>query len=62
LLVAAAVLPATFSAVSTSGPIAWNGIASFWLKNGAVATWFVVMTSVMGTTLYAQRREQAVAS
>lgn len=62
LLVAAAVLPATFSAVTSSGPIAWNGLASFWLKNGAVATWFAVMTVVMGTTLYAQRREQAVAA
>lgn len=61
LLVAAAIAPATFSAVTLSGPIAWNGIASFWIKNGAVASWFVVMTMVLGTTLYAQRREGLLA-
>ncbi|HTU64161.1 MAG TPA: hypothetical protein VMF89_37105 [Polyangiales bacterium] len=61
LAIAAALVPATFSAVSLSGPIAWDGIASFWIKNGALITWLVVMTIVLGTTLYAQRHaEQAV--
>lgn len=60
LLVAAAILPATFGATVTDGPIAWNGIASFWLKNSAVAAWLLVMTVVVGTTLYAQRREGAI--
>lgn len=61
LLVAVAIAPATFSAVTLTGPIAWNGVASFWIKNSAVASWFVVMTVVLGTTLYAQRREGALA-
>jgi len=59
LVVAAALVPATFSAVSLTGPIAWDGIASFWVKNGALITWLIVMTVVLGTTLYAQRREEA---
>jgi hypothetical protein len=62
LVVAAALAPATFSAVTMSGPFAWNGALSFWLKSGAVATWFVVMTVVLGKTLYAQRREAGLAA
>ena len=61
LAVAAAIVPATFSATTLEGPIAWNGFASFWLKNAAVGMWFLVMTVVMGTTIYAQRREGALA-
>lgn len=61
VVVAAAIAPATFAATTADGPIAWNGAASFWLKNGALCTWFLVMTIVMGTTLYAQRREGALA-
>ena len=61
VLAALAIAPATFSAVTLSGPIAWDGIASFWIKTTAVAAWFVVMTWVLGSTLYAQRREGALA-
>jgi hypothetical protein len=56
LVVAAAFVPATFSATTLEGPIAWNGVASFWLKNGALLSWLFVMTLVLGSTLYAQRR------
>ncbi|MET0385548.1 MAG: hypothetical protein ABW321_06300 [Polyangiales bacterium] len=62
LLTAAALAPATFSAVTLSGPIAWDGVLSFWVKNGAVVTWFAVMTVVLGKTLYAQRRPAGVVS
>lgn len=61
LAIAAALAPATFASVASSGPIAWNGILSFWLKNGALITWLVVMAVVLGRTLYAQRRVAGVA-
>lgn len=60
LLTAAALAPATFSITTLTGPLAWNGILSFWVKNAALAGWFVVMTLVLGKTLYAQRHEEAV--
>lgn len=61
LLVAAALAPATFAAVSLTGPIAWNGLLSFWVKNAALVVWFIVMLIVVGKTLYAQRAEEGLA-
>lgn len=57
LLIALALAPATFAAVSLEGPFAWDGILSFWVKNTAVIAWFAVMIFVVGKTLYAQRRQ-----
>ena len=37
LLVAAALAPAAFTALSFTGPIAWDGLLSFWVKNIAIA-------------------------
>ncbi len=39
LVVAAALVPATFTALSFDGPFAWDGVLSFWLKNIAIAVW-----------------------
>lgn len=57
LLVAAALTPAAFTALAMQGPIAWDGLLSFWVKNGAIALWIVVMTLVLAQTVYRQRRE-----
>jgi hypothetical protein len=62
LLVAAALAPAAFCALALDGPIAWNGLLSFWVKNLAIAAWIVVMTVVLGQTLYRQRRETGAAA
>jgi hypothetical protein len=61
LLIAAAVMPATFAVVELNGPLAWDGALGFWLKNAAVVTWFVVMLVVVGATLYAKRRQEGFA-
>ena len=37
LVVAAALVPAAFVALTLSGPVAWDGVLSFWLKNIAIA-------------------------
>jgi hypothetical protein len=60
LAVAAALAPASFVAMSLNGPLAWNGLLSFWVKNGAIAVWIVVMAVVLGQAIYRQRREDAV--
>jgi hypothetical protein len=57
LLVAAALVPAAFVGLSLSGPLAWNGVLSFWLKNIAIGVWVVVMGLVLGQAVYRERAE-----
>jgi hypothetical protein len=60
LVIAAALTPAAFVAVSPTGPFAWDGVLSFWVRNGAVAVWLAVMAVVLGKNLYRQRRQDEV--
>lgn len=66
LVISAALVPAAFTALTLSGPFAWDGALSFWLKNVAIATWIVVMGAVLGQAIrrerseYRQRAEQPV--
>lgn len=57
LLVAAALVPAAFVGVSLTGPLAWDGFLSFWVKNVAIAVWIVVMGVVLGQAVYRERAE-----
>jgi hypothetical protein len=57
--IAAALAPASFVGLALSGPLAWDGALSFWLRNGAITAWIVVMTLVIGRKLYAARLEPA---
>jgi hypothetical protein len=57
LLVAAALVPAAFVGLSLSGPLAWDGVLSFWLKNVAIGVWVVVMGVVLGQAVYRERAE-----
>ncbi len=41
--VAAALAPAAFAALTLSGPLAWDGFISFWVRNAALTMWIVVM-------------------
>ena len=43
------------------GPIAWNGVLTFWVRNVAIAVWIIVMGVVLGQAIYRQRAEQGVA-
>lgn len=56
LLVAAALVPAAFVALTLSGPVAWDGILSFWLKNIAIGVWIVVMGAVLGRAIHRERQ------
>jgi hypothetical protein len=57
LLVAAALVPAAFVGVSLTGPLAWDGLLSFWVKNVAIALWIIVMGVVLGRAVYRERAE-----
>ena len=61
LLVAAALAPAAFTALASTGPFAWDGVLSFWLKNIAIGVWIVVMGVVLGQTIRRQRARAVAA-
>jgi hypothetical protein len=61
LLIAAALTPASFTALAMTGPLAWDGLLSFWLRNIAFTLWIVVMGFVLGEMIIRRRREEQVA-
>lgn len=44
---AVAVAPAGFAALAMTGPFAWDGFISFWVKNVAFGLWIVVMAKAL---------------
>ena len=62
LLTAAALAPAAFTALASTGPLAWDGVLSFWVKNIAIFIWIVVMGIVLGQTIRQQRAQDVVAA
>jgi hypothetical protein len=62
LVVAALLIPAAFVGTAMTGPIAWDGLMTFWVKNGAIGLWIVVMGVVLARAIGRQRAEnEAVA-
>jgi hypothetical protein len=59
LVIALALVPASFVGLALAGPLAWDGSISFWLRNGAIGVWIVVMTVVMGRKLSVRRRAES---
>jgi hypothetical protein len=57
LVVAAALVPAAFVGLALTGPLAWDGTLSFWLKNIAIAVWIVVMGVVLGQAVHRERAQ-----
>lgn len=58
---ALAMAPAAGAAVFTTGPLAWNGAVSFWLRNGAFTAFVIVMFFVLRTVLHRQAVDEGVA-
>ncbi len=58
---ALAIAPATLAAVFKTGPLAWDGAVSFWLRNGAYAVFVIVMFVVLRSVLHRQAVEEGVA-
>jgi hypothetical protein len=61
VLVALALAPAAFGALALTGPFAWDGLLSFWVKNIAIAVWIVVMGTVVAQTIRRQRQDRVAA-
>ncbi|QFG21371.1 hypothetical protein [Actinomadura sp. WMMB 499] len=59
LLTALAMAPSAGAAVVRDGPLAWDGLVSFWLRNGAFALFAVVMFFVLRTALRRQAEQEA---
>jgi hypothetical protein len=57
LVTAVAMAPAAFVALAHDGPLAWDGLLSFWVKNAAIALWIIVMAFALGQAIYLRRRE-----
>jgi hypothetical protein len=56
-----AMVPSACAVVVTNGPLAWDGAVSFWLRNGAFATFIVVMFFVVRAAIHRQALEEGVA-
>ena len=61
LATALAMAPAVGAAIFRTGPLAWDGAVSFWLRNGAFALFVVVMFFVLRAALQRQAVEEGVA-
>jgi hypothetical protein len=59
IAVAAALVPAAFTGLALSGPMAWNGLLPFWVKNIAIAAWIVLMSVALGRNIYRERAEDS---
>jgi hypothetical protein len=57
LVVAALLIPAAFVGAAMTGPVAWDGLLTFWVRNIAIGLWIVVMGVVLGQTIKRQRVE-----
>jgi hypothetical protein len=60
LIVTLAMAPAAFSVTVTSGPFAWNGAVSFWLRNIAFGVYLVVMLVTTWQAVYRQAVEEGL--
>lgn len=62
LVIAVAMVPASFVGLAMDGPIAWDGLLTFWVRNVAVGLWIAVMGVVLGQAIHRQRAEEGVAA
>jgi hypothetical protein len=57
---AAAMMPSACAALVRTGPLAWDGVVSFWLRNAAFALFVAVMFVVARTAIKREAAEQQV--
>jgi hypothetical protein len=57
LVIASLLVPAAFTGVAMTGPLAWDGLLTFWVRNAAIGLWIVVMTAVLARVITRQRAE-----
>lgn len=59
---AIAIAPAALAGAFRTGPLAWDGLISFWLRNGAYTAFVVVMFFVLRAALHRQAVEEGIAA
>ena len=47
------------SVMTLTGPFAWDGIWSFWVRLGSISLWGVVMFFVLWDVVRREKREEA---
>ena len=62
LVVAALLIPAAFVGVAMAGPLAWDGLLTFWVRNVAIGLWIAVMGFVLGQAIHRQRDDEEAAA
>ena len=60
IVVAAAMVPAAGAAVFKAGPLAWDGLWSFWVRNGVYVAFVIVMFFVLRRAVYRQAVDDGV--
>jgi hypothetical protein len=60
LVIAAAMVPAAGAAVFQTGPLAWDGLWSFWVRNGAYVAFVIIMFFVLRRAVYRQAVDDGV--
>jgi hypothetical protein len=61
LATAIVMAPAAGAAIFRTGPLAWDGLVSFWLRNGAFALFVIVMFFVLRVVLHRQAVDEGAA-
>ena len=62
VVVAALLIPAAFTGAALTGPVAWDGVLTFWVRNVAIGVWIVVMAVVLARAIGRQRAEDEAAA
>jgi hypothetical protein len=62
VVVAIVLVPAGFAGLTLTGPFAWDGLVSFWVRNLAIATWIVVMAVALRQAMDRSRAGIGVAA
>jgi hypothetical protein len=62
VLIAVLLVPAAFAGLTLSGPLAWNGFVSFWVRNVAIAVWIIVMAVALKQSMDREGAEVRVAA
>jgi hypothetical protein len=59
ILIAVLVAPAALSVTTLTGPFAWDGVWSFWVRLGSISLWGVVMFFVLWGVVGREKGEEA---
>ena len=62
ILIALVVAPSALSAATLTGPFAWDGVWSFWVRLGALSLWAVVMFFQCWGAIVREKREEGASS